>query len=70
MAEIISLRSLRQARRRQQEHVALHDCLALIENSLYQQLDDFAQAPEAERLVRASKIRKLGELLEYTTGLL
>ena len=70
MAEIISLRSLRQARRRQQEHAALYDCLRLIERSLSQQLNDFAQAPEAERPVRASRIRKLGELLEYATGLL
>ena len=70
MAEIISLHSLRQARRRQQEHAALHDCLTLIENSLHQQLADFSQAPEEERPVRANKIRKLGELLEYTTGLL
>ncbi|MCE2484857.1 MAG: hypothetical protein J4F42_05055 [Desulfurellaceae bacterium] len=70
MAEIISIRSLRQARRRHQEQVVLGSCLALIEQSLHNQLDEFASAPEEERPVRASKIRKLGELLEYTTGLL
>jgi len=70
MAEIIPIRSLRQARRRHQEQVALSGCLALIEQSLHDQLDEFASAPEEEWPVRASKIRKLGELLEYTTGLL
>ena len=70
MAEIISLGALRQARRRQQEQTALTDCLGLIEQSLQLQLEEFSSASEDEWPVRASKIRKLGELLEYTTGLL
>lgn len=70
MAEIISLGALRQARRRQQEQVTLTDCLGLIEQSLHLQLEEFSGAPKDEWPVRASKIRKLGELLEYTTGLL
>jgi hypothetical protein len=70
MAEIISLGALRQARRRQQEQAALTDCLGLIGQSLQLQLEEFSGSPEDEWPVRASKIRKLGELLEYTTGLL
>ena len=42
----------------------------MIEQSLQLQLEEFAHAPETDWPVRASKIRKLGELLEYATGLL
>lgn len=70
MAEIIHLRAILQARRRQREQEYLHRCVAAIEYSLQHQLEEFSHAPEDEWPVRASKIRKLGELLEYTTGLL
>jgi hypothetical protein len=70
MAEIIPLRTLRQARRRQQEQANLVRCVEIIESSLHCQIEEFAHAPVDEWPARASKIRKLGELLEYTTGLL
>jgi hypothetical protein len=70
MAEIIHLRTILQARRRQREQEYLHRCVEAIEYSLKAQLEEFPHAPEEEWPLRASKIRKLSELLEYTTGLL
>jgi hypothetical protein len=70
MAEIINLRTILQARRRQREQEYLHRCVEAIEQSLQCQVEEFSQAPADEWPVRASKIRKLGELLEYATSLL
>lgn len=70
MAEIIHLRAIRQARQRQREQEYLSRCIEMIEQSLQVQIEEFAHAPEHEWSVRAGKIRKLGELLEYATGLL
>jgi len=70
MAEIIRFDDIIQGRRRQREHAHLHACITAIEQSLQLHLEDFAQAPTAELAVRAGKIRKLGELLEYATSLL
>ena len=70
MAEIIRFADIIQGRRRQQEHAHLHACIVAIEQSLQLHLEDFAQAPAEELAVRAGKIRKLGELLEYATSLL
>ena len=65
MAEIIHLRKILQARRREQQQVTATQCVEILEHSLYQHLEEFGQAPPHEWAVRASKIRKLGELLEY-----
>jgi hypothetical protein len=70
MAEIIHLRAILQARRRQREQEYLHRCVEAIEQSLQCQVEEFSQAPAEEWPIRASKIRKLGELLEYATSLL
>jgi len=70
MAEIIHLRDALQARRRQREQEHLHRCVEVIEESLKIQVEEFAHAPVNEWPVRAGKIRKLSEVLEYTTGLL
>jgi hypothetical protein len=70
MAEIIRLNDIIQVRRRQQEQAHLRACVAAIEQSLKFHLEDFAHAPPEELTVRAGKIRKLGELLEYATSLL
>jgi len=70
MAEIIHLRTILQARRRQREQEYLLHCVEAIECSLRHQVEEFSRAPADEWSVRASKIRKLGELLEYTTALL
>jgi hypothetical protein len=70
MAEIIHLPTILQARRRQREQEYLHRCVEAIEHSLQCQVEEFSRAPAHEWSVRASKIRKLGELLEYATSLL
>jgi hypothetical protein len=70
MAEIISFGTIVQARRRQREQEHLHRCVEIIEQSLRFHVEEFSHAPAAEWAERAGKIRKLSELLEYTTGLL
>jgi len=70
MAEIIPFQSILQARRRQREHACLQTCVAAIEHSLKVHLEEFTAAPAEEKTARASKIRKLGELLEYASHLL
>jgi len=70
MAEIIYLRAILQVRRRQREQEYLQRCVEAIEHSLQHQVEEFSYAPADEWPVRASKIRKLGELLAYATSLL
>jgi hypothetical protein len=70
MAEIIHFRTILQARRRQREQEYLSRCVELLNTSLRLQIEELHNAPTDEWLVRARKIRKLGELLEYTTSLL
>ncbi len=45
-------------------------CVEILEHSLHRHLEEFGQAPLAEWAARASKIRKLGELLEYSTNMI
>ena len=70
MAEIIHLRAILQARRRQREQECLQRCVEIIEQSLKSQVEEFPHAPVEEWSSRASKIRKLSELLEYTISVL
>lgn len=70
MAEVIHFHDALRARRKQREQEHIHRCVGLIGQSLQLQLTELHQAPEAEWGVRAGKIRKLSELLEYATGLL
>jgi hypothetical protein len=70
MAEVIHLHAVLRARRKQREQEHIHRCVEIIGQSLQMHLAELSRAPEEEWVVRASKIRKLSELLEYTTGLL
>lgn len=70
MADIIHFQAVLQARRKQREQEQLHRCIEILGQSLQTHLAELSQAPEAEWGVRAGKIRKLSELLEYTTSLL
>lgn len=70
MAEVIHLQSILRARRKQREQEHLHRCVEILGQSLQTHLADLAHAPEGEWVARASKIRKLSELLEYATGLI
>ena len=68
MAEIVHIKDILQARRRQREQEHLCRCVELIEESLKVHLTEFESAPIEEWQLRAEKIRKLGELLEYATN--
>ncbi len=70
MAEVIHFHDVLRARRKQREQEHIHRCIEIIGQSLQSQLADLPHTPEAEWGVRAGKIRKLSELLEYATGLL
>lgn len=70
MAEVIHFNAALQARRKQREQEYLHRCVEIFSQSLQAHLAELARAPEEEWGVRAGKIRKLSELLEYTTGLM
>ncbi len=70
MAEIIHIQQILQARRKQREQEYLCRCVELIGESLRVQLSEFELAPDGEKPLRAAKIRKLGELMEYTSQLL
>lgn len=67
MAQVIQLRKVLAVRRREQQHAAAVQCVEILEHSLRRQVEAFAHAPPREWPVRATKIRKLGELLEYST---
>ena len=70
MAEVIHLGDVLRARRKQRVQHDTHRCIEILGQSLQAHLADLAQAPQEEWPVRANKIRKLSELLEYTTALL
>jgi hypothetical protein len=65
MAEVISFADVIRARRRARAREHGQRCVELIELNLRLALESFAAAPEDERLIRARRIRVLGELLEY-----
>lgn len=70
MAEIIQFQDILRARRIQREQEHLSRCVEILEQSLRMQLEEFSHAPAREWPLRAGRIRKLSEVLEYTTGLL
>jgi hypothetical protein len=70
MAEVIHLQAVLHARRKQREQEHIHRCVEILGQSLQLHLAELTRAPEEEWLVRTGKIRKLSELLEYTTSLL
>lgn len=67
VAEIIHLRKIIQARRREQQQESAARCVEIVEQSLRRHIEEFAHAPHQEWAVRATKIRQLGEILEYST---
>ncbi len=69
MAEIIYLRKIMQDRRREQQQESAARCVEIVQKSLRLHLEAFAQAPPQERAVRATKIRQLGEILEYSINM-
>lgn len=65
MAEVIALSDLAAARRRARRREHLASCIEILEVSLQETLQLFAQAPSGDRPIRARQVRQLAELLEY-----
>ena len=65
MAEVISLTDLAAARRRARQREHLVSCIEILEVSLQETLQLFAQASVSDRPIRARQVRQLAELLEY-----
>lgn len=70
MAEVISFQDVVRQRRRRREQELTEQCVRVIEINLRLAVDLYEAAPAAERPVRARRIRRLGELLEYALALL
>jgi hypothetical protein len=70
MGQVIHLKEIHQARRRQSEKVSMEECVDLLEWNLKTSLDHYFLSPPEERSMRATQIRKLSEILEYALRLL
>lgn len=70
MGQLIQFKELHQARRRRSERMSLEQCVELLEWNIKKSLDDYFISPREERLMRATQIRKLSEILEYALRLL
>jgi hypothetical protein len=70
MGQVIHLKEIHQARRRQSERVSMEECVELLEWNLKTSLDHYLSSPPEERSMRATQIRKLSEILEYALRLL
>jgi hypothetical protein len=70
MGQVIHLKEIHQARRRQSEKVSMEECVDLLEWNLKTSLDHYFFSPPEERSMRATQIRKLSEILEYALRLL
>ena len=70
MGQVIRINELHQARRRRSEKMSIEQCVELLEWNIKKSLDDYFISPREERLMRATQIRKLSEILEYALRLL
>lgn len=70
MGQVIHLKEIHQARRRQSERVGMEECVELLEGNLKRSLDQYFSSPPEEKPIRATQIRKLSEILEYALRLL
>lgn len=65
MGQLIELREMFQARRRETERHSLESCIRILEANLDWSIQSYLNSPREERLVRAGRLKKLCELLEY-----
>ena len=70
MGQVVNLREFSQSWRRRSEKVGMEQCVELLEWNLKRSLDCYMSSPPDERSMRATQIRKLSEILEYTLRLL
>ena len=65
MGQLIEFQEILKARRRERERDSLQQCIALLEWNLEIGLSNYLHSPHEERAVRAGRLKKLSELLEY-----
>lgn len=70
MARVVELSKLQRERRLRNQRVGTQQCVEIVEFNLKISLDEYFRAPRRERVIRATRVRKLSELLEYTLQLL
>ena len=70
VAEIIDLAAVLRARARLRTQALTERCLGIMEECLASSRHAYHEAPYEERAVRASRIRQLEELIDYTANLL
>ena len=70
MAHVIELSKRQRERRLQNERLGTLQCVEIVEFNLKNSVDEYFRAPRRERVLRATRVRKLSELLEYTLQLL
>ena len=66
MARVVEISKVRREQRRRLEQDVTEQCVEVLEWNLRNSLDRYFLAPREERLDRATSIRKLSEVLEYT----
>ena len=69
MARVVEISKVRQQQRRRLERDVTEQCIEVLEWNLRNSLDRYFVAPREERLDRATKIRRLSEVLEYSLRL-
>jgi hypothetical protein len=69
VAEIIEIKDIQRARARRREHALTQRCLAIMEECLAITIVAYHAAEPRERLLYATKIRTLEDLIAYTASL-
>ena len=69
MARVVEISRVRQQQRRRLEQDVTEQCIEVLEWNLRSSLDRYFLAPREERLDRATRIRRLSEVLEYSLRL-
>ncbi len=69
MGQVVQIKELYRARKSRAEKMSTDQCIELIEWNLKHSVDRYLSSPHGERAFRATQIRKLSEVLEYTLRL-
>jgi hypothetical protein len=69
VAEIIDFTDVLRQRARRREHALTERCLTIMEDCLVVSRVAYSWAPAHERVVRATKIRQLEDLIAYAANL-
>ena len=66
MGQVVQIKELHRARRTRTEKISTEQCIELLEWNLKHSVDTYLSSPRDERPLRATRIRRLSEVLEYT----